>query len=48
MGSSLTRTRFSIPQYIQGELLEIEYSSTGQNACEIRKIELRMQPIARR
>lgn len=48
MGSSLVKTRFSLPQYIQGELLKIKYSSSGQNACEIRQIELRYQPILRR
>jgi len=48
MGSSLVRKRFSLPQYIQGELLKIKFSSSGQNACEIRAFELRMQPIPRR
>lgn len=48
MGSTLVKKRFSLPQFIQGEKVKIKFSSSGQNACEIRAFEIRMIPTARR
>lgn len=48
IGSTLVKKRFSLPQYIQGEKLKIKFSSTGQNACEIRAFEIRMISTLRR
>ena len=47
-GSTLVKKRFSLPQYIEGEKLKIKFSSTGQNACEIRAFEIRMISSTRR
>lgn len=48
IGSTLVKKRFSLPQYLGGELIKIKFSSSGKNQAEIRQFELRRQPILRR
>jgi len=48
IGSTLVKKRFSLPQYLAGELMKIKFSSSGKNQAEIRQLELRRQPILRR
>lgn len=45
MGAALVKTRFSLPKEIQGDFIKWKYSWSGQNALEIRAVELRRIPL---
>jgi|TARA_Y100000310_G_scaffold292578_1_gene321454 hypothetical protein len=48
IGSTLVKKRFSLPQFLTGELIKIKFSWASQNACEVRAFEVRYMQIPRR